>query len=82
MEQIDVDYVLYVYYLDDGNMKMCEKITCDSPIHAQEIIKMIGKDGMVVVVDSHEYKYAFGFIKRHIPYHRVLSIDYIILYRN
>ena len=82
MEQIDVDFVLYVYYLDNDNIKQLENITCDSPIHGQEIIKMISKDGLDIIVDNHDYKNAFGFIKRHIPYHRILSIDYIVLYRN
>jgi len=82
MEQIDVDYVLYVYYLDDDNIKQWEKITCDSPTHIQETINMITKNGMIVFVDSSGYKHAFGDIKRHIPYHRILSIDYIVLCRN
>jgi hypothetical protein len=77
MEKNDVEYVLYVYYLDNRNNYQWEKLTCTSLLIVEQMMNRIPEQGFTFEVYNKEYENAVS-VRRHIPYHRVLYIDYVL----
>jgi hypothetical protein len=71
-------FEIIVNYLNDDNKLRWENIECDSLMNAQHTMNTIRERGLTIDVDVREYKNAIN-IKRIIPYHRIIRIDYIEL---
>jgi len=76
MEKNDIEHVLYVYYLDDRNNSQWEKLTYTSLVIVEQMMNRIRERGFTFEVDTKEYENAVS-VKRHIPYHRIIYIDYV-----
>lgn len=76
MENCCVEYVIYVYYLDDYNIRQWEKIVCDSLVIAEQRFMNISERGLTMKGSVSEYENSVT-VKRHIPHHRILHIDYV-----
>jgi len=76
MENCCVEHVIYVYYLNKHNIIEWEKIVCDSLVVVEEMYKMISERGLTMKGSVLEYENSVT-VKRHIPHHRILHIDYV-----
>jgi hypothetical protein len=76
MENCCVEYVIYVYYLDDNNIRQWEKIVCDSLVIAEQRFMNISERGLTMKGSLSEYENSVT-VKRYIPHHRILHIDYV-----
>jgi uncharacterized protein (UPF0248 family) len=71
-------FEIIVHYLNDDNKLRWDMIECDSLRFAEQIMNTIRERGLTIDVDVREYKNAI-VLKRHIPYHRIIRVDYIEL---
>jgi hypothetical protein len=72
---------LNVYYLDDENIRRMGQIACNSLKIAEQTMNTIRERGFTFDVNIEEYTYAIT-IKRHIPHHRIIRVDYLEYYNS